>query len=257
MAWFTSRHLRADCPYTGISSGPNARNKYRKSLPFYLFTCPSPARGEQWKDTCKTSQLLWLVVQWQRQLTADNLTSTLSRHCLTTASAGQLCVTRSSSIQLPVNTSTFSTPIGSHSSIQLPVNIITFNRMGTTRKQTRTTAMVITARWPQVSHTAFSYSTYSRRRVIGCCRRSALLWLVGRGLKKVKVAHTRKLVAALLRVVRVTGGKYWQPTAGFMTHVTCRWTAKNLELLRDPMLGSRVWATFTFLPLAQHYLSLT
>jgi len=53
------------------------------------------------------------------------------------------------------------------------------------------------------------------------------------------------------------GGKYWQPTAGFMTHVTCRWTAKNVELLRDPMLGSRVWATFTFLPLAQHYLSLT
>jgi len=25
MAWFTSRHLRADWLYTGISSGPNAR----------------------------------------------------------------------------------------------------------------------------------------------------------------------------------------------------------------------------------------
>ena len=29
MAWFTSRHLRADCLYTGISSGP-------KTLPFLL-----------------------------------------------------------------------------------------------------------------------------------------------------------------------------------------------------------------------------
>jgi len=29
-----------------------------------------------------------------------------------------------------------------------------------------------------------------------------------------------------------------------MTHVTCRLTAKNLEQLRDPTLGNRVWATF-------------
>jgi len=35
MAWFTSRHLRADCLYTGISSGPNARDG--KTLPFYLY----------------------------------------------------------------------------------------------------------------------------------------------------------------------------------------------------------------------------
>jgi len=38
-----------------------------------------------------------------------------------------------------------------------------------------------------------------------------------------------------------------QPTAGFMTHVTCRLTAKNRDQLRNSTLGSRVWATFTFL----------
>jgi len=31
-----------------------------------------------------------------------------------------------------------------------------------------------------------------------------------------------------------------------MTHVTCRLTAKNRERLRNPTLGNRVWATFTF-----------
>jgi len=31
-----------------------------------------------------------------------------------------------------------------------------------------------------------------------------------------------------------------------MTHVTCRLTAKNRDRLRDPTLGNRVWATFTF-----------
>jgi len=31
-----------------------------------------------------------------------------------------------------------------------------------------------------------------------------------------------------------------------MTHVICRLTAKNRDQLRDPTLGSRVWATFTF-----------
>jgi len=34
-----------------------------------------------------------------------------------------------------------------------------------------------------------------------------------------------------------------------MTHVTCRLTAKNRDQLRNPALGNRVWATFTFLPL--------
>ena len=31
-----------------------------------------------------------------------------------------------------------------------------------------------------------------------------------------------------------------------MTPVTCRLTAKNRDQLRNPTLGSRVWATFTF-----------
>jgi len=33
-------------------------------------------------------------------------------------------------------------------------------------------------------------------------------------------------------------------TAGFMTHVTCRLTAKNRDQLRNPTLGNRVWVTF-------------
>jgi len=40
-------------------------------------------------------------------------------------------------------------------------------------KKGETTAVVIIAKWPQVSHTAFSYSTYSRRYVIGRRRRFA------------------------------------------------------------------------------------
>ena len=31
-----------------------------------------------------------------------------------------------------------------------------------------------------------------------------------------------------------------------MTHVTCRLTAKNRDQLRNPTLGNRVWASFTF-----------
>ena len=47
-----------------------------------------------------------------------------------------------------------------------------------TRNKPETTTMVIITRWPQVLHTTFSYSTYSRRHVIGCCQRSASLCLV-------------------------------------------------------------------------------
>jgi len=32
-----------------------------------------------------------------------------------------------------------------------------------------------------------------------------------------------------------------------MTHIICRLTAKNRDQLRNPTLGNRVWATFTFL----------
>ena len=32
-----------------------------------------------------------------------------------------------------------------------------------------------------------------------------------------------------------------------MTHVTCSLTAKNGDQLRNPTLGNRLWATFTFL----------
>jgi len=32
----------------------------------------------------------------------------------------------------------------------------------------------------------------------------------------------------------------------FVTHVTCRLTAKNRDQLRNPTLGNRVWASFTF-----------
>ena len=34
---------------------------------------------------------------------------------------------------------------------------------------------------------------------------------------------------------------------GFMTQVTCRLTVKKRNQLRDPTLGNRVWAIFTFL----------
>jgi len=48
------------------------------------------------------------------------------------------------------------------------------------------------------------------------------------------------------RVARVTPGLA-ESTAGFVTHVTWKLTAKNRDQLRNPTLGNRrVWATFTF-----------
>jgi len=53
------------------------------------------------------------------------------------------------------------------------------------------------------------------------------------------------LVAALLRVAGVTAGlAESNGSNGFMTHVTCRLTAKNRDQLRNRTLGNRVWATF-------------
>jgi len=57
---------------------------------------------------------------------------------------------------------------------------------------------------------------------------------------RASVHQAEKLVAALRAWRKV------KPTAGFMTHVTCRLSAKNRDQLRNPTLGNRVWATFTF-----------
>jgi len=69
-------------------------------------------------------------------------------------------------------------------------------------------------------------------------------------INRASVHQAAKLVTALLRVARVTAGLVENngslPSAGFMTHVTCRLTAKNRDQLRNPRLGTRVWATFTF-----------
>ena len=42
-----------------------------------------------------------------------------------------------------------------------------------------------------------------------------------------------------------------------MIHVTCRLTAKNRDQLRNPTLGNRIWATFTFYMLSVPRLDLT
>ena len=41
-----------------------------------------------------------------------------------------------------------------------------------------------------------------------------------------------------------------------MTHVNCRLTVKNRDQLRNPTLGNRVWATFTFqCPCGLHHIT--
>ena len=63
---------------------------------------------------------------------------------------------------------------------------------------------------------------------------------------RASVHQAAKLVVALVRVVRVTAGlAESNATAGFMTHVTCKLTAKNRDQLRNHTLGNGVRATFT------------
>jgi len=62
------------------------------------------------------------------------------------------------------------------------------------------------------------------------------------------VHQAAKLVATLLRVAGVTAGLV-ESNGSLPPHVTCMLTAKNRDQLRDPTLGNRVWATFTFLVL--------
>ena len=47
-----------------------------------------------------------------------------------------------------------------------------------------------------------------------------------------------KLDSSYITVIHIL-----QPTAGFVTYVTCRLTARNRDQLRNPTLGNRVWAT--------------
>jgi len=81
----------------------------------------------------------------------------------------------------------------------------------------------------------------------------AVATLSGNSLRQTAHAHCASvhqaalLVAALLRVAGVTAGL--AESSGFMTHVTCRLTAKNRDQLRNSTLGNRVWATFTFFTL--------
>ena len=54
----------------------------------------------------------------------------------------------------------------------------------------------------------------------------------------------KQMVAALLRAVRVTAGLA-ESNGSLLPDVTCRLSAKNRDQLWNPMLGSRVLATFT------------
>ena len=48
------------------------------------------------------------------------------------------------------------------------------------------------------------------------------------------------------RTHNVSTGPICRTNARFMTHVTCRLTAKNRDQLRNTTRGNQVWATFSF-----------
>ena len=72
---------------------------------------------------------------------------------------------------------------------------------------------------------------------------------VGNSLRQTVHTHcasfhqAAKLVAALLRVAKVTAGL---AESNGSLHVTYRLSAKNRDQLQNPTLGNLVWATFTF-----------
>ena len=90
--------------------------------------------------------------------------------------------------------------------------------------------MVVSCRKVWVQIAAATLSGNNRRQTVHIHRAS--------------VHQAAKLVAALVRVTRVTAGL--AESNGFMTHVTCRLTAKYRDQLWNPRLGNRVWATLPF-----------
>ena len=89
MAWFTSRHLRADCTCTpGSAPGPTLGNEYGKTLPFYLVPmCASHLSAKRWIARRETQhkptrlyyycyeRKLWVVVEQKKKF------SELASHC--------------------------------------------------------------------------------------------------------------------------------------------------------------------------------
>ena len=86
------------------------------------------------------------------------------------------------------------------------------------------------------------FKSQSRRCRVTNCRQTVYT-------HRASVHQAAESVAALLRVARVTAGlaeSSGSLTAGFMTHVTRRLTAKDRDQLRNPTLGNRVCATFYY-----------